>query len=426
MKRVIMSAAALAIGGFVFAQTPQTIAPIVQQSSPTAAATIGGNYSDIDQKGIGSDAKVQQQGTANASFIEQTGTDVANRNSVDVLQWGNVQPSISGHLNYSDIKQDGAGNDFMATQQGDENEILGLQNGLDNAALVQQGATSPQQAQNNLAKVDQDGKDNYAEVQQRYDDNEASILQRNDAVAGVGNRSYQDQRSNPNQSAGQVAIGEQWGDNNEAVQIQDSGSPALGGGNHAEIQQGDATTEATGAFAQQVQSGATNEAYATQYLSSDESYQEQLGTDNKAVVEQNTGGISSGGNNLVEQFQDGDRNEARSDQNGNGNTVNQEQYGQDNFSSVKQRYGQDAGNMATSIQDGSLNNSVINQQSHGNMSMVDQTGDGQTSLINQNNPTTGAAAAAGGYNTATVIQRNANVALTPQTRRIAASKRHTF
>ncbi|MBF4986390.1 hypothetical protein FNJ87_19470, partial [Nonlabens mediterrranea] len=159
---------------------------------------------------------VQQQGTANASFIEQTGTDVANRNSVDVLQWGNVQPSISGHLNYSDIKQDGAGNMFMATQQGDENEILGLQNGLDNVAFVQQGANTPQQAQNNLAIVDQDGKGNDAEIQQRYDDNEASILQRNDQIAGVGNRSYQDQRSNPNQSAGQVAIGEQWGDDNEA------------------------------------------------------------------------------------------------------------------------------------------------------------------------------------------------------------------
>nr|WP_193742905.1 hypothetical protein [Nonlabens ulvanivorans] len=427
MKRVIMSAAALAIGGFVFAQTPQTIAPIVQQSSPTAAATVGGNYSDIDQKGIGSDAKVQQQGTANASFIEQTGTDVANRNSVDVLQWGgNVQPSISGHLNYSDIKQNGAGNDFMATQQGDENEISGLQIGLNNAALVQQGANTPQQAENNLAKVDQDGKDNYAEVQQRYDDNEASILQRNDAAAGVGNRSYQDQVSNPNQSAGQVAIGEQWGDNNEAVQIQDSGSPALGGGNHAEIQQGDATKDATGAFAQQVQSGATNEAYATQFLSGDESYQEQLGTDNKAVVNQNTAGSLNGGDNLVEQFQDGDRNEARSTQNGNNNMVNQEQYGMDNYSRVSQGNGQAVGNMATSIQDGADNNSVINQRANGNMSMVDQTGNGQTSLINQNAPLAGQPALTSGQNTATVIQRNANVALTPQARRAAATKRHTF
>ncbi len=421
-----MSATALAIGGFVFAQTPQTITPIVQQSSPTTAATVGGNYSNINQVGVGSDAMVQQQGTANASFIQQTGTDAANRNSVDVLQWGNVQPSISGHLNYSDITQDGAGNDFMATQQGDMNEVLGTQTGLDNTAIVQQGANTPQQAQNNLSVVDQDGKDNFAEVQQRFDDNEASITQRNAAAAGVGNRSYQEQIANPNQTAGHVAIGEQWGDDNEAVQIQDSGSPALGGGNHAEIQQGDGATEATGAFAQQVQSGATNEAYATQFLSGDVSYQEQLGTDNKAVVDQNTGGSATGGDNLVEQYQDGDRNEARSDQNGNNNMVNQEQYGSDNFSSVKQRYGQVTGNMATSIQDGTLNNSVINQQSHGNVSMVDQTGTGQTSLINQNNPTTGAAAAIGGQNGATVIQRNANVALTPQVRRIAASKRHTF
>jgi hypothetical protein len=422
MKNFIFTATALALGVMATAQTQQTVVPVVQQTSPTAAATIGGNYSDIDQIAVGSSAMVQQQGTANASFISQTGANAGNLNTIDVLQWGNVQPSISGHLNYSDIMQDGEGNAFMLTQQGDLNENVGMQVGLDNEAIVQQGADTPQQAESNLAVVDQDGKENFAEVQQRWDNSNASIVQRNDQATGVGNRSYQEQLANPNASAGHTAFGSQDGDDNEMVQLQEG----PGSGNYADIVQGDAGTKASGAFAQQVQLGEGNEAFATQYLSSDTSYQEQIGSDNLAVVEQNTGGISSGGDNLAEQYQDGTDNEARSDQNGNDNTAYQEQYGNDNVSTVFQRYGQLGGNSALSIQDGSFNDSEINQQAHSNMARVDQTGNGQMSVINQNNPITLAAAAIAGSNSATVIQRNANVPLTPQTQRAAAAKRHTF
>ncbi len=422
MKNYIFTATALALGVMATAQTQQTVVPVVQQTSPTAAATIGGNYSDIDQIAVGSSAMVQQQGTANASFISQTGANAGNLNTIDVLQWGNVQPSISGHLNYSDIMQDGEGNAFMLTQQGDLNENVGMQVGLDNEAIVQQGADTPQQAESNMAIVDQDGKENFAEVQQRWDNSNASIVQRNDQATGVGNRSYQEQLANPNQSAGHTAFGSQDGDDNEMVQLQEG----PGSGNYADIVQGDAGTKATGAFAQQVQLGEGNEAFATQYLSNDTSYQEQIGSDNLAEVKQNTGGIASGGDNLVEQYQDGTDNEARSDQNGNDNTAYQEQYGNDNVSTVFQRYGQLGGNLATSIQSGSFNSSEINQQAHSNMAMVDQTGNGQMSVINQNNPISGAAAAVAGSNSATVIQRNANVPLTPQTQRAAAAKRHTF
>ncbi|GAK76079.1 hypothetical protein JCM19296_1676 [Nonlabens ulvanivorans] len=93
MKSSIICGLSLLVSGIAIAQTsqtPQTIVAPAQQVSPTAGATVGGNYSNIDQKGIGSDALVQQQGTANASFIEQTGTDAGNRNSVDVLQWGEM------------------------------------------------------------------------------------------------------------------------------------------------------------------------------------------------------------------------------------------------------------------------------------------------------------------------------------------------
>lgn len=417
-----MSATALALGVMATAQTQQTVVPVTRLASPVVpGATVGGNYSSIDQIAVGSSAFVEQQGTSNASFISQTGSNATNLNTVDVLQWGNVQPSISGQLNYSDIMQNGEGNAYTLDQQGDQNENEAMQVGLDNAAIVKQGANGAQQGESNLARVDQDGKENFAEVQQRWDNSNASIVQRNDVAAGVGNRSYQEQLANPNQSAGHTAFGSQDGDDNEMVQLQEG----PGSGNYADIVQGDAGTKASGAFAQQVQLGEGNEAFATQYLSSDTSYQEQIGSDNLAVVEQNTGGISSGGDNLVEQYQDGTDNEARSDQNGNDNTAYQEQYGTNNVSTIMQRGGQVVGNLATSIQDGDLHKSEINQRANNNTAMVDQLGNGHMSVINQNNPI-GTFTGANGTNNATVIQRNANAPLTPQTQRAAAAKRHTF
>jgi|GEM_PF-1341761 len=422
MKNLILTICAVAAGSVAVAQTPQVITAPVQQSSPTAAATVGGNYSNIDQKGQGSDALVQQQGTANASFIEQTGTNAANRNSVDVLQWGNVQPSISGHLNYSDIKQNGEGNSFTVTQQGDLNEVFGSSDGVDNTALVQQGADLPQQAESNLAIVDQMGTLNDAEVQQRWDNSEATISQDNSGAAtALGNRSYQEQLANPNGSNGHTAIGVQYGDDNELIQLQEG----PGSGNYAEANQGDGTTEATGAFAQQVQLGEGNEAYADQMLVNDVSYQEQIGTGNTAVVEQNLIGLASGGDNYVEQYQEGADNVASSKQAGNNNEAYQEQYQDRNSSSILQTHGQFGGNIAVSIQDGFDNSSMISQRASNNMSMVDQTGNGQMSVINQNNPITPPVGTEGN-NSATVIQRNANVLLTPQVRRAAATVRHNF
>ena len=425
MNRVILSAAALAFGGFAMAQTPQTIVNPGQQVSPVnPAAVVGGNYSNIDQKGQGSDALVQQQGTSNISFIEQTGTNVSNRNSVDVLQWGNVQPAISGQLNYSDIKQDGEGNGYTLVQQGDYNENYGTQVGVDNTAFVQQGANNPQQAEANLAIVDQDGLGNDAEVQQRYDNSEASILQRNDVAAGVGNRSYQEQIADPNMSSGHVAIGTQYGDGNTLVQMQKGGPLGTGAGNYAESNQGDAADAATNAFAQQVQEGDLNEAYASQKGVDNTLYQEQAGTSNVAVASQ-ADNPTSGSDLYAEQYQLGDLNEARTKQNGANNESYQEQYGTSNFSTIEQRGGVNPGdaNVAISIQDGMMNVSSIEQKARGNHAMVDQTGNGQMSVITQN---VGSSSApnGNGYNTATVIQRNANVALTPQTQRAPATRRH--
>lgn len=423
MKRVIFTVAALMAGAVAFAQTPTVVAPIVQQTNPNAGASSGSNYSNIAQAGVGSDATVQQQGTANASFISQTGTSATSRNSVDVLQWGNVQPSISGQENYSDITQNGDGNDFRVRQQGDFNAVLGSSTGSLNTALVQQGADGAQQAENNEAIVTQSGRENDAEVQQRFDNSQAVITQTNNALTGVGNQSYQEQIANPNASAGHTAIGSQNGDGNTLIQLQEG----PGSGNYAEALQGDGTTQATGAFAQQVQLGEGNEAYVTQYLSSDTSYQEQIGEDNIAVVDQNTGGVASGGNNLAEQYQDGSDNDARSDQNGNNNDSFQEQYGTNNTSTVMQRNGQVAGNKAVNIQNGDQNKSMINQRANNNMAFVDQLGFGHTSVVNQNNPLGGSPAATSGSNTATVTQRNANVALSPsQTQRAAATAKHSF
>jgi len=422
VKTIILTVTALALGIVTTAQTPQTVMTPPQQSSPTAAALIGGNFSDIDQIAVGSKATVQQQGTANASFIQQTGANAANLNTVDVLQWGNVQPGISGHLNYSDIEQSGEGNAYTVTQQGDLNKNFGLQVGLNNRVLVQQGANNAQQAENNLAIADQAGRDNEAEIQQRYDNNKATILQRNNAATGVGNKSYQEQRANPNASAGHTAIGTQYGDGNELIQKQEG----PGAGNYAEANQGDATTGATNAFSQQLQSGERNEAYVDQYLTGDTAFQEQDGTSNKAVAKQNVTGSAAGGNNYSEQFQQGTSNEAIAEQLGRNNRSYQEQYGSGNYASTFQAHGQLNGNNARVIQNGSMNRSEIAQRANGNVALVDQLGNGHMSVINQNNPLGGYPAAASGGNSATVIQRNANVSLTPQTQRGAATRQHNF
>ncbi|AZQ44073.1 hypothetical protein [Nonlabens ponticola] len=419
MKHLIITASALLVGSIAAAQSQQPIVAPVAQTISTASAAQGGNSSKVDQSGIGSDAVVAQQGTANGSFIAQAGTDNGNRNVADVLQHGNVQPSISGHLNYSDIAQVGAGNEFMVTQQGDLNQMFGTQDGVDNAALVQQGADGPQQAEGNLALVDQSGLGNDAEVQQRWDNNQSSILQSNDAVAGVGNKSFQSQKANPNQSAGHRAIGEQYGDGNQLVQIQEG----PGSGNYAQSNQGNATTAATTAFAQQVQSGEGNEAYNTQFGVNDESFQEQVGSDNLAEVKQNTL-PTIGADNYAAQFQDGSDNEARADQNGFNQDAFQEQYGTNNVSTIKQRAGQVAGNLALSIQRGDANISAITQNLDGNSAMVDQLGDGHHSVVNQNASQNASARPNAGFNTATVTQRNANVSLTRATQRAAAVKRH--
>lgn len=431
MKNILLSAGAMLIASVAFAQTPATvpattpsaIAVPTPQVSPTLGATVGGNYSNINQKAVGSNALVEQQGTANASYIDQTGSDVGNKNNVYVKQWGNVQPSISGYQNHSEITQDGAGNDFTALQQGDTNMNFGSQVGLDNTVMVKQGANAAQQAQDNVALSDQDGKDNSAEIEQYYDNNMASITQRNDQVAGVGNQSYQLQTANPNQTAGHTAIGEQWGDDNKLVQMQDSGSPASGGANHAEAYQGDATAGAVNAFAQQLQSGDNNEAYSNQFGVNDESFQEQNGSANVAVARQNTL-PTNGGDNLLEQYQEGTGNRASADQNGSNNQSFQEQYGTNNSAVLTQRQGQIVGNVALSIQEGMNHQSEINQKTSGNMATVDQTGHGQMSIVNQNYPAgNGTTAQAGaGYNSATVIQRDANVALTPQIQRANATR----
>ncbi|MEO9503445.1 MULTISPECIES: hypothetical protein [Nonlabens] len=424
MKSSIICGLSLLVSGIAIAQTsqtPQTIVAPAQQVSPTAGATVGGNYSNIDQKGIGSDALVQQQGTANASFIEQTGTDAGNRNSVDVLQWGNVS-ALSGEENYSEIKQNGAGNNFTVTQQGDKNEVFGTQTGLDNTAIVQQGADLAQQAQDNLALVNQDGKGNFAEVQQRYDNNESTITQNNDAVNGVGNRSYQSQISDGNQTPGHKAIGTQYGDDNEIVQSQNSEYQPFGGNNYAEANQGDAAITAERAFSQQVQSGGYNNAYSTQYGSDNTSFQEQNGLVNTAEVHQNIS--STGGDNYAEQYQVGGLNEAYINQNGQNHSASQEQYGVLNETIVIQSGGQMVGNQALTIQNGMNNDSYVNQMANGNIADVDQLGMNHVSVINQNS--LGTAPGTGGSNTATVTQRNANVSLNRQTQRAAATKAHTF
>ncbi|ARN70784.1 hypothetical protein BST91_03530 [Nonlabens tegetincola] len=405
------------------AQNPQQVVSPGQQGYPTNNASQGGNYSSIDQKQVGSDVIVAQQGTANASFIEQTGTSVTNRNTVSVLQWGNVQPGTSGEQNYSDIKQNGAGNQYTLIQQGDMNENFGTQVGDNNKVLVQQGATIPQQAQNNLTLVNQNGSQNYAQVQQRFDNSRAQITQHNVGSAGIGNRSYTEQIANPNQSAGHTAIVSQYGDDNEAIQKQ-RGFIFFpnNNGNYAQIDQGDSTTAAQGNVAQQLQAGDDNEAYITQYGNDNAVFQEQWGKSNTAIASQNASSLT-GGSNYIEQYQAGTHNLASATQNGSNNHAYQEQYLSHNTSIITQNGGQNGMNEAISLQRGLHNNSLIQQQASNNFASVDQVGNGHTSVIQQNQ---GSVTPNAGSNSAVVIQRNANVSLAGYSRRAAATRAHQF
>ncbi|WP_194852219.1 hypothetical protein [Nonlabens antarcticus] len=410
MKRVILCVSALLAGGFAFAQTPKTVTPQSKQAlAPNAA--VGGNLSTIDQVGIGSDGLAVQEGTMNTSYINQTGTSASNRNLAIVAQSGNVgDPGIarSGFKNYADLTQDGEGNQMGALQLGDKNTAWGNQLGNDNVALMEQGAVNARQAQNNYAEVAQTGNGNEAEVQQRFDNNIASSTQDNTGFA-TGNRSYQEQVSAGNQSNGHTAISTQRGGDNEVRQFQTGPNSAVG--NYAEANQGDinGTDTATGAYAQQIQSGSGQQAYINQKLAGDEAYQEQLGANNVAVADQNLGGVVSGGDNFSSQYQDGTGNDAEANQNGNNNESFQEQFGVGNSALTVQKFGQSAGNYAQSIQTGNDNDSQIRQNSNGNFAQVDQFGSNHMSIVNQNQLGTQLGNASfNGSNTASVLQRDAN------------------
>ncbi|SCX97746.1 hypothetical protein SAMN05192588_0538 [Nonlabens sp. Hel1_33_55] len=410
MKRVILSAAALMIGATVFAQVP-TQSP--QQVNPNAPAAAGHGYSQIDQVGIGSDADVLQEGTLNSSYIDQLGTSATLKNFVGVVQTGNVgqtpsNPGRSGLENYSEALQDGSGNLLNVFQYGDRNDARSTQVGVSNSGVIQQGSSNAQLGERNLGVIDQSGDANYASIQQRYDGNEA-YSEQIAAAGGLGNRSYQEQTAESNQSVGHEAVSTQNGNNNEVRQFQTG--PSESAGNYAEANQGDVagTDTATNAFAQQIQDGIDNNALVNQKLTNDVSYQEQIGTRNTATTDQNMGGIASGGDNYSDQYQDGTRNDAVTTQNGNNNVSFQEQRGIANEATTMQTYGQDAANNAISLQNGTRNSSTIMQAAHGNYAFVDQFGVGHVSVVNQNQMGTQLNDGAfSGTNSAIVTQRDAS------------------
>jgi hypothetical protein len=413
MKRVILCASALLAGSLAFAQTPKSVTPKSQQAVAPVAA-VGGNLSTIDQVGIGSDGIAVQEGTSNTSYINQTGVNAMNRNLAIVEQSGNVgdngaPPALSGLQNYADLTQNGEGNRMGALQLGDNNVAWGNQAGVGNVGVIQQGALGARQAQNNYADIVQDGTGNDAEIQQRYDNNTATSNQLSDAGATAGNRSYQEQVSATNLSNGHTAISTQHGGDNEVRQFQTGPDSAIG--NYAEANQGDVDGAdiATGAFAQQVQSGSGQQAYINQMLSGDTAYQEQAGADNVAIADQNVGGSPNGGDNFSSQLQDGTGNEADANQNGNNNESFQEQFGAGNSALTVQRFGQSDGNYAQSIQNGTDNDSEIRQKSNGNFAQVDQFGSNHMSVVNQNQMGTMLSdGTTNGSNTALVVQRDAN------------------
>ncbi len=406
MKRVILSASALMLGGFVFAQTPQTVTKKAKQSQELESASKGSNFSQIDQMGIGSDATVQQKGTENASYIEQTGTSQRKRNEAFLLQKGGL--ITTAEENYADQTQNGMANYSNVIQLGDENDAWVNQQGNSNASNIQQGTFIFGRSDKNYAQVDQAGDKNDATINQIADNNIAISNQTSVDGARNGNTSYQSQLSTFARE-GNTAISNQAGTNNEAVQVQINGF--LQKGNYAEINQGDADNQdmASKSYAEQLQTGARNEAYINQRQKGNIAFQKQVGTDNVAIADQSKNGLTEDGN-FVSQLQLGDDNRAVTNQFGDKNSSVQQQLGSDNVSLTIQSFTR-MGNLAQSLQGGNNHDSYINQRSNGNKAMVDQLGTGHKSVINQNTGFTGGNFSTTGNNSATVKQRNGNISL---------------
>lgn len=446
MKKVILSASALILGGMLYAQTPGTPAA-AEVIAPLPLSAVGANTGQSTQNGNENKVLVFQAGTSqSASTYQDDGTGTGD-NQISIMQTGNVGP-LSGVQNSAEARQSGTENQMIINQQGDTNSSLTRQGQNDassarNTAWVRQG--TGQQAQDNAAEVNQDGDDNIAKVKQTFDNSTSLINQ-----TGDGNKAFTNQDAGPNQTDGHAAEMRQTGDDNQAYSFQEgngarnnaivvqegddnksyqtqfNSGTAGGATNDALVAQGDGTIgtnllgsiwvsqlqaldditngsfngPSVGAIAYQDQIGAGNDAEIHQFGGqpggSDYAEQNQLGDDNDAIIVQNAFGSANGSSNYARQDQDGDSNQAGLAQNGSNHKAYQTQKGDLNIAMSTQRGN---GNKLNTHQLGDMN--VVNTAQRGtdNGILVVQYG-GQSYSVQQNLPP----GANGGNNQVNVFQ----------------------
>ena len=374
MKKVIICASALLASSLALAQTPQEVAKKTKKPQELSEAREGSNFSQIDQIGIYSESEVYQQGTENASYIDQTGnaTQYDRRNRVGVQQLsGDV---LTSSTNYSDVTQNGSYNWTYVDQYGDNHESFANVKGYGNDIYIYQGDDEVRNSEKLYADVTQTGDWNYIEVYQEGEEQVSLVNQYSKEGVDDGNDAYQEQGYSL-ADKGNTGIINQAGTLNEANQRQENETGNQG--NYAQIDQGKIETKdlATESFAEQLQDGSGRKAFISQRLEGNEADQMQTGTDNTAIAEQN-GALNrtTGGYNFSIQDQEGDRNKATVKQPGVFNTSYQQQIGKDNTAWTVQQFGDQEGNLASTLQDGRKNNAITKQGAHGNVSWVDQNG----------------------------------------------------
>ncbi len=391
MKKVILGAVALMIGGMVFAQT-ETVAPApptnAQVLIPAPGVPASANAAHAIQNGDDNKVAVSQVGTRQGAYSDQDNGSGVGGNQARITQTGNQGP-LSGRLNMAEVYQRGTENQSTQSQYGNRNEALTQQGNIDdgsdgNLAWIRQGSPTAQRAEDNKAQVIQNGDDNQARTEQRYDNSEALTTQ-------SGNLNYADifQDAAPDSSEGHEAEILQTGDSNDAWINQVAGA---GAGNEATaIQDGTGNLSYQQQESTAVSNGSatrSNNAYVTQGIDSRANpmatgqYLDLLTVD---VI--NNGPLNSGATNAKAfQFQVGDDNEVAALQFGDGNYSEQRQNGEGNDAFVMQNaFGNPAGNSnyAKQNQIGDDNEAAIGQNGMDHNALQAQTGNRNKALSTQ-------------------------------------------
>lgn len=436
---MILCATALMIGGFAFAQvTPQAPTQAVQIANLNPGGAPNANTGESVQNGNDQKVRVRQVGIKNSAATYQDDGTGTGGNLGYISQNGGVS-GVSGEENRAEMHQRGSANQATSLQQGDGNSSLinqGLNNtaSANNKARVQQGNNN--QAEDNWAEVNQDGDGNQSRTLQRWDNNRAWTKQ-----DGNANKSDIHQKADPNQSDGHFAEVDQLGDVNQAllfqdgdgarnmattVQVGDNNSSVqnqystgtTGTGNNAyvmqghekyvgnpiigdlyygglmtvdDIQNGSFNPGSDGAIARQEQTGMGNVVQSAQFGQNNESYQKQVGDDNRGLIVQNAWGNANGQSNKARQVQTGDDNNAAIGQNGSNHIALQVQEGNSNMALSTQRgnknltnihqYGDN--NWATTGQRGQHNKAFVTQYDGQSYSVTQNLGDGMPNGGNQ-------------------------------------------